>query len=199
MAVVIKLLKKAVKPVLKSERLRTMVSIVDDFIQELEHNQENKQYYSEMLDVAQDVYGEVRRMYNSAEVEGRTLSTVQNIYRESVLNNWFVTPFTDYIITPITSRISYAAERVYEMLPQNTWVVDTDYFNPFPRWGETFDYYVNRISNWSASSRRALETTARFLEQEDAVVGRACPGCGNSAFWSTSDQDDDDSSDTQVQ
>jgi len=193
MAVVIKLLKKLVKPVLKSERLRTMVSIVDDFMQELEHNQENKQYYIGMLNAAQDVYGEVNRMYNSEEAQGRTFETVQSIYRESVLNNYIVQPISNWIIEPITSRVYYAAERVYEMLPSNTWIVDTEYINPFASWGETFDYYVNRIANWSAGTRRALTATARMLQAQDEAEGRNCFECGGT-YWGDSGSDGSDGS-----
>jgi len=196
MAVVIKLLKKLVKPVLKSERLRTMVSIVDDFMQELEHNQENKQYYIGMLNAAQDVYGEVNRMYNSEEAQGRTFETVQSIYRESVLNNYIVQPISSWIIEPITSRVYYAAERVYEMLPSNTWIVDTEYFNPFASWGETFDYYVNRIANWSAGTRRALTATARMLQAQDEAEGRNCFECG-STYWNTDGSDSSPGTDVQ--
>jgi len=183
MAVIIKLLKKAVKPVLKSERLRTMVHIVDDFMQDLEYNQENKKYYTGMLNAAQDVYHEVNRLYNYEnmdEAQARTINTalesVSNIYRSSVLNNWIVQPFNNWILSPLTSRISNAAERIYNMVPNNSWVVDTNYINPFTSWGETFNYYVDRFSNWSARARNTLDATARLLEQQDAVSAR-CSGC----------------------
>jgi len=185
MAVVIRLLKKLVKPILKSERLRTMVAIIDGYIQDLAE-EENKKYYADIADIAQNVRREVKRVYNSEEVQGRTFETMTNIYRESVLNNYIVQPFTNWIISPITSRISLAAERISEMLPTNTWIVDTEYYNPFSTWGETFDYYVDRISNWSARSRSALEATARLIEEQE---GRACDDCGNSAAWGGSDSD----------
>jgi len=184
MAVIIRLLKKAVKPVLKSERLRTMVAIVDDFMQDLEYNQENKKYYTGMLNAAQDVYREVNRMYNTEnmdEAQARTLNsamqTVSNIYRSSVLNNWIVQPVNDWIIYPITSRLSTAADRIYDMIPQNSWVVDTNYINPFASWGETFNYYVNRISDWSARARSTLDVTARLLDEQDIARGARCSGC----------------------
>jgi len=179
MAVIIKLLKKAVKPVLKSERLRNMVAIVDDFMQELEYNQENKKYYSSMLNAAQDVYREVNTMYNAEqdEAQARTMTSIANVYRESVMNQYLVQPFMNWVITPITSRITNAAERVYNMMPSNSLVVDTNWINPFESWGETFNYYVDRISSWSASTRRALESTARLLEQQDAVSSARCIGC----------------------
>jgi len=185
MAVVLKLLKKLVKPVLKSERLRTMVAIVDEFMQDLEYNQENKKYYNGMLDAAQDVYKEVKRMYNAEptdEAQARTWETVSGIYRSSILNNWFVQPFNEWILTPITSRITSAADRIYNMIPDNTWVVDTNYVNPFQRWSETWNYYVNRISNFSSRARHTLEATARLLEEQDAA---RCHGCGSHAVIET--------------
>lgn len=193
MAVIIKLLKKAVKPVLKSERLRTMVSIVDDFIQELEYNQENKKYYAGMLNAAQDVYGELNRMYNTEdEAAARTMSTVGNIYRQSVLNNWLVEPFRSWVIEPITNTVSGAAERIYNMIPSNSWVVDTNWIdNPFANWGDNFNHYVNRISNWSARARNTLDVTARLLEAQDGPSAR-CSGCGNTDVSDNNDGDDND-------
>jgi len=180
MAVIIKLLKKAVKPVLKSERLRTMVYIVDDFIQDLEHNQENKKYYAGMLNAAQDVYGELNRMYNTEdEAQARTMSTVGNIYRQSVLNNWFVAPFRSYIIDPITTTVTGAVERISNMMPSNSYIVDTTWINnPFESLGENFFYYVDRISNWSARARSTLDATARLLDAQDESA--RCAGCGTS-------------------
>jgi len=178
MAVIIKLLKKAVKPVLKSERLRTMVSIVDDFIQDLEHNQENKKYYAGMLNAAQDVYGTLNRMYNTEdEAQARTMSTVGNIYRQSVLNNWVVAPFRSWIVDPITTQVQSAADRIYNMIPSNSWVVDTNWIdNPFEGLGDNIFYYVNRISNWSARARSTLDATARLLDAQDSSA--RCAGCG---------------------
>lgn len=188
MAVIIKLLKKVVKPVLKSERLRSMVAIVDDFMQELEYNQENKKYYTGMLNAAQDVYRELNTMYNAEqdEAQARTMASVASIYRESVLNTYMVQPFMNWVVRPVTSRISTAAERVYNMIPSNSWVVDTNYINPFASWGETFNYYVNRISNWSARARSTLDATARLLEDQDAA---RCIGCSGDHDVSVIDPD----------
>lgn len=193
MAVVIKLLKKAVKPVLKSERLRYMVATVDGFVKDLDENQENKEYYIGMLNVAQDVYATLNRMYNSEEAQGRTGggSTVGNIFRESVLNQWFISPFTEYVITPITSRFSSvfssAIERVSNLIPENTLLIDTDWVNPFTSWGETFDYYVNRIADISARSRSTFEATARILKEQDQIEGRSCNDCASSGVNGGSD------------
>lgn len=200
MAVVIKLLKKAVKPVLKSERLRYMVATVDGFVKDLDENQENKEYYIGMLNVAQDVYATLNRMYNSEEAQGRTGggSTVGNIFRESVLNQWFISPFTEYVITPITSRFSSvfssAIERVSNLIPENTLLIDTDWVNPFTSWGETFDYYVNRIADISARSRSTFEATARILNEQDQIEGRSCHGCASSGVSGGSDSGVDGSS-----
>jgi len=172
MAVIIKLLKKAVKPVLKSQRLRTMVAIVDDFMQDLENNQENKKYYSGMLDIAQAVYKELNTVYNDEQAykaSARTMSTISSIYRESVLNNWVVEPINNNIITPVTSTITTAARRVYSYLPGPILVFDTTYINLYDRWSETYNYYVNEISGWTGRARSILEVTAEFLDQEDAL------------------------------
>jgi len=173
MAVIIKLLKKAVKPVLKSERLRTMVSIVDDFMQDLENNQENKKYYSGMLDISQAVYKQLNTIYNDEQTNkasARTISTISSIYRESVLNNWVVEPINNNIITPVTSSITTAARRVYSMLPGPILVFDTTYINLYDRWSETYNYYVNQISSWTGRARNILDVTAQFLDEEDQAL-----------------------------
>jgi len=172
MAVIIRLLKKAVKPVLKSERLRTMVSIVDDFMQDLENNQENKKYYSGMLDIAQTVYRELSTIYNDEQTNkasARTFDTINSIYRESVLNNWVVQPINNNIVTPVTSSITTAARRVYSMLPGPILEFDVTYINLYDRWSETYNYYVNQISGITGRTRSILEVTAQFLDEEDAL------------------------------
>ncbi|CAL4069835.1 unnamed protein product [Meganyctiphanes norvegica] len=186
MAVIIKLLKKGVKPILKSERLLTMISTVDDFIQDLESNQENKKYYAGMLNAAQDVYRELKRMYNAEQTDegqARTWDSVSSIYQSSVLRNWIVSPFTNWVITPITSRLSSVVDRVSNLIPNNSWVIDTEYINPFESLGETFQYYVNRMSSWSSRARHTLEATARLLEEQDAIAAaRSCSGgCGSNS------------------
>lgn len=194
-AVAMKLLKEAVKPVLKSKRLQEFVAYLDDSIASYRSDLESQMYVTLVLDSLQEIYeGKetselniiLKRFFEnmSDEETARTLDSVWRSYVTPVLTsyiynpmrNYVVTPVRSYIYEPITNYVSEFAERI------GTWMessrrpyIDIQY-PEYSRWSQTFNDYANRISDWTAQARDGLAVARRMLELQDEA--RGCYDCG---------------------
>lgn len=197
-SVAIKLLKAAVKPVLKSKRVRDAVAYIDESLTSYKTDLETQLYISLLLDSMQEIYeGKetselnmlLKRFFTdmSDEETGRTLNSVWRAYVAPYLTsyvynpvrNYVVTPVRSYIYDPLSNYVTDFAERI------GTWMessqrpyIDIQYPETYSRWSDTVSSYTNRISDWTAQARQGLEIARRMLElqEESKQCGYNCGG-----------------------
>lgn len=196
-AVAMKLLKEAVKPILKSKRLRETVAYVDDALQSYTGDVETQLYVRFVLDSAQDIYegkeGQLQTMVKGFFTDGgdeataRTIDEVWESYVSPVMNDYLYQPMRRYIVAPIremfydpmSNYLGDFAERMGSFL--GFYSSDELYHNQYPqyynRWSNGINEFAKRISSMTSQARQGLEVAARVIEAQEAnELARSCGG-----------------------
>ncbi|XP_063593382.1 uncharacterized protein LOC134770441 [Penaeus indicus] len=211
--VAMKILKEAVKPILKSRALREYVAYFDDSLASYNGDIETQLYLRLALDSAQDIYegkeaGQIHSVVKefftdmSDEETARTIEDMWD-YVSPAMDEWFyapvrkylVDPVRDYLYYPVSNAINDFADRIGRFMNND---YDSSYvsvqYPQYQRWSDSVNRFTNRISKWTSQARRSLETAAKVLEaQDEQYEARACGGsCGSTAL-------EEDSTDLDVQ
>lgn len=196
-AVAMKLLKEAVKPILKSKRLREAVAYVDDALQSYTGDVETQLYVRFVLDSAQDVYegkeGQLQTMVKGFFADGgdeataRTIDEMWESYVSPAMNDWLYRPLRRYIVAPVremlydpvSNYLGDFAERMGSFL--GFYSSDELYHNQYPqyynRWSNGINEFAKRISSMTSQARQGLEVAARVIEAQEAnELARSCGG-----------------------
>jgi len=198
-AVAMKLLKEAVKPILKSKRLREAVAYVDDTLAGYTGDVETQLYVRFILDSAQDIYegkeGQLHSMVKGFFTDGgdeataRTIDDVWRSYVSPAMEEWVYSPMRRYIVAPVremfyepmSNYLGDFAERMGSFL--GFYSSDELYHNQYPqyynRWSNGINEFAKRISSMTSQARQGLEVAARVIEAQEAnEFARSCgDGC----------------------
>nr|XP_027219980.1 uncharacterized protein LOC113812312 isoform X2 [Penaeus vannamei] len=205
-AVAMKLLKEAVKPILKSKALREAVAYLDDSLSSFNGDIETQLYLRLVLDSAQDIYEgkeaaqihTILKEYITDMSDEETARTIDDVwdYVSPAMDEWFyapvrkylVAPVRDYVYYPFSNAINDFADRIGRFMNNG---YDSSYvsveYPQYQRWSDTVNRFTNRISSWTTQARHSLEVAARVLDAQDAVYeSRACGGsCGSTSLDET--------------
>ncbi|XP_037792322.1 uncharacterized protein LOC119587712 [Penaeus monodon] len=202
-AVAMKLLKEAVKPILKSKALRETVAYLDDYLASYNGDIETQLYLRLVLDSAQDIYegkeaGQIHAIVKdfftdmSDEETARTIEDVWD-YMSPTVDEWFYTPLRKYLVAPVRDYLYYpVSNAINDFADRIGRFMNSDYdssyvsvqYPQYQRWSDSVNRFTNRISKWTTQARRSLETAARVLEaQDEQYEARACGGsCGSATL-----------------
>ncbi|XP_066987519.1 uncharacterized protein [Macrobrachium rosenbergii] len=197
LAVSMKILKAAVKPILKSKELRDAVAYIDESLAKYKTDLESQMYVTLLMDSMQEIYeGKetaelnmmIKRIFTdmSDEETARTLGSVWRSYVSPAIDNYVIDPMRSYVIQPVRSYLyEPISDYVYDFAERiETWMdgsqrpyIDIQYpENYYRRWSERVNDYASRISNWASQARQGLEMARRMLELQEE--GR-CHGCAD--------------------
>ncbi|XP_047491740.1 uncharacterized protein LOC125040974 [Penaeus chinensis] len=199
-AVAMKLLKEAVKPILKSRTFRETVAYLDDSLASYKDDIETQLYLRLALDSAQDIYegkeaGQIHSIVKefftdmSDEETARTIEDMWD-YVSPAMDVWFYTPVRKYLVDPVREYLYYPVSNVINDFADRIGrFMNNDYdssyvsvqYPQYQRWSDSVNRFTNRISKWTSQARRSLETAARVIEaQDEQYEARACGGsCGD--------------------
>jgi len=196
-AVAMKLLKEAVKPVLKSKRLREALAYVDNALASYTGDVETQLYVRFILDSAQDIYegkeGQLHTMVKGFFADGGDEATARTIdemwesyvspameeYVYTPIRRYFVTPVREMFYEPVSTYVADFAERIGSFM--GFYSSDELYHNQYPqyynRWSNGINEFAKRISSMTSQARQGLEVAARVIEAQEAnELARSCAG-----------------------
>ncbi|XP_042204116.1 uncharacterized protein LOC121853807 isoform X2 [Homarus americanus] len=192
LAVAMKLLKAAIKPVIKSKTLRETVAYLDALFGFYSEDLEAQMYMTLLLDSLQDMYeGKeaaqlhklMKGFFTDITGDEATARSIDDMWRSTLelmydpVKDYFFRPVNNYLVEPISSAVSGFAERIGKWMGGNSntkHYVNVQYPESYSRWSETVSSYANRLSDWTAQARQGLEMAARMLEAQD--MARSCSG-----------------------
>ncbi|XP_071546791.1 uncharacterized protein [Panulirus ornatus] len=188
LAVVMKLLKEAVKPIIKSKTLRVTLAYFDELLASYNDDPETQMYMSLFLDSLQDMYEGKEAVRFNKIVKGiftdisdeETARTLNDMWRSTVdyvydpVRTFVVRPMRSFLFEPISNAVSDFADRIGLWAIDNPTELNVDYPESFERWSQAMGLLTRRLSNWSSKARNGIEYAARMLEAQDE--GRSCAG-----------------------
>ncbi|MPC67412.1 hypothetical protein E2C01_061587 [Portunus trituberculatus] len=136
-AVAMKLLKEAMKPVIKSKTLQDTVAYIDDALEYFVHDRDTQMYVTLFFDFMQDVYegkqaervDKIVRGFindNSDEVTARTINDVWN-YVADPFDRYFFDTMRSYVVRPISKAMNSFAERIGTWMGNDNTLPHTPY------------------------------------------------------------------------
>ncbi|XP_042873927.1 uncharacterized protein LOC122254340 [Penaeus japonicus] len=201
-AVAMKLLKEAVKPILKSKSLRETLAYFDEALASFSSDIETQLYLRLILDSAQDLYegkesAQIHMIMKdfftdmSDEETARTIDDVWD-YMSPAMDEWFYTPVREYLVAPVRDYVYYPfsnaindfADRIGRLMGGRYDFYDGVEYPQYQRWSDRVNMITSRISKLTSITRRSLEDAVTVLDaQDNEFAARACGGaCGSSSL-----------------
>jgi len=201
-AVAMKLLKEAAKPVVKSKVLRESVAYLDEVVRDYVDDQDAQVYMTFVLDSLQDLYeGKeatqfhkfMRGFFSDLSGDEQTARSIDGVFRSTMqyVYNPVRNYFRNYLVDPLTSYVNGFAKRIGTWMGNDRSYVGKihhpeNYESPdnhIHTWSNRMSSYARSFSDWTRQARMGLEVAARMLEVEDQ---RSCGGsCGTKPYEDT--------------
>ncbi|KAK8404046.1 hypothetical protein O3P69_000247 [Scylla paramamosain] len=175
-AVAMKLLKEAVKPVIKSKTLQDTVAYIDEALEYFAHDRDTQMYMTLFFDFMQDVYEgkQAERVDkivhgfitdNSDEVTARTMRSMWDYLAEPV-DRYFFDTMRSYFVRPISKAMNSFAERIGTWMGNDNALPHSPY-PPHTSWSKTVKNYARKFSDMSRQARQSLAFAADVLQEQD--------------------------------
>ncbi|XP_053634082.1 uncharacterized protein [Cherax quadricarinatus] len=199
LAVAMKLLKEAVKPIIKNKALHQTVAYIDSLLGAYREDLELQMYMTLLLDSFQDMFEgkeavqfhKVLRGFFTEISDEATARTIDDMWRSTMdlvsdpFRDYFVRPVNNYLVAPISNAVSGFADRIGRWMGSRKHYVNVKYPESYSRWSEAMSTYANRLSDWTSQARQGIELAARMLEAQDQARGCAAAPCDFSAASSS--------------
>ncbi|XP_045615220.1 uncharacterized protein [Procambarus clarkii] len=186
LAVAMKLLKEAAKPIIKSKTLRQTVAYLDSALGAYSEDLELQMYMTLLFDSLQDLYEgkeavqlhKIMRGFFTDISDEATARAIDDVWRSTLelvydpVRNYVVQPVNNYLVGPISTAVNGFAERIGKWMGNRKHYVNVQYPESYARWSDAMSSYASRLSDWTSQARQGIELAARMLEAQDQA--RSC-------------------------